>query len=157
MNNLAIVLLLLLLACQSPTAAPAQAAPGQRKPLIAGQPDDKALRTPAQKKISSQLLDAIKRHSDTTDAVPRDPGVTVDVDADGRALVDIDAAVTDDLLAVIATLDAVVISSFPQYDAIRARVPLDQLEALAGRTEVRFIRPADIATTNRPGAVLGSR
>ena len=34
---------------------------------------------------------------------------------------------------------------------------LDAANALAKRPEVRSIRPADIATTNRPGAALGSR
>ena len=153
-----LVLLVLVLACQSPSAVSAPASAGQRQPVLSPRPDnrdDGAQRTPAQEKISSQLLDAITRYRDADGAVPRDAGV--DVDAEGRALVDIDAAVTDDLLAAILTLGGTVVSSFPQYDAIRARVPLDQLEALAGRPAVRLIRPADKATTNRPGAVLPGR
>ena len=115
-----LALLLLVLACQASRAVTAPANAGQRQSLRAGQQDDlddKAQRSPAQEKISSQLLDAIKKHRDTESAVPRDSGV--DVDADDRALVDIDAVVTDALLAAIVTLDGAVVSSFPQYDAIR--------------------------------------
>ncbi len=105
---------------------------------------EKAVRTPAQQKINSQLLYELKMHRGEAIA----PGVKtlrtgVKVEADGTTLVDIKAEVTEEVLARIEALGGKVMSSFPQYQAIRARIPLDQIEALAEMQEVIFIRPAD--------------
>ncbi len=112
--------------------------------MVAAQPLDKTQRTPAQQKISSALLDAIRQQAEDA-PIERRSGV--EVDAEGTTLVDIDAQVTDAVLDEIETLDGTVVSSFPQYQAIRARMPLDQLEALAEMSEVRSIRPADISAS----------
>jgi hypothetical protein len=136
------------MACQAPTAAPSAL---QQLPDLAVPLDDKAQRTPAQKKISSQLWAAIAQRADATRAALRGSGV--DVDAEGRALVDIDATVTDELLDAIVIMKGVVVNNFPQYDAARARMPLGQIESLAERADVRFIRQADVATTNSAGIV----
>jgi hypothetical protein len=71
----------------------------------------------------------------------------VKVDADGTTMVDIKAEVTEAVLAKIDALGGKVISSFPQYEAIRARMPLGQIEALAEMRQVIFIRPAAQAIT----------
>ena len=63
------------------------------------------------------------------------------------------ATVTDELLDAVVMMKGVVVNDFPQYDAVRAWMPLDQVEALAERADVRFIRHGDAATTNRPGVV----
>ena len=143
--------LFVFMACQQPTAAPAGLSARQRLPGLAVPLDDRAQHTPAQKKISSQLLAAMAERADSTRAVLR--GAGVDVDAEGRVLVDIDATVTDELLDAVVMMKGVVVNNFPQYDSVRARVPLDQVESLAERSDVRFIRQADIATTNSPGIV----
>ena len=40
------------------------------------------------------------------------------------------------------------INGFPQYHAIRASVPLANIEVLAARTEVKFVEPAVRAMNN---------
>src|SRR5262249_15997174 len=72
----------------------------------------------------------------------------VQIEADGRVLVDIDANVTARLLAQIRQSGGTVINSFPRFHAIRALVALDQLEALAGSEDVKFIHRARRAHTN---------
>lgn len=148
---MALSALFVFMACQVPIAAPAEPSVRQRLPGLAVPLDDKAQRTPAQKKISSQLWAAIAQRADASRAAPR--GSDVDADAAGRVLVDIDATITDELLDAIEMMEGSVVNSFPRYDAVRARVPLDQVESLAERFDVRFIRKADIATTNSPKIV----
>jgi hypothetical protein len=119
----------------------------------AGQIPPKAQRTPEQQKIDSRLLDAIARR-ETNAGAPDVPGWRsgLDVDDGDRVLVDITGTVTEAVLDEIEKLDGQVVSEFPRFDAIRARLPLERLESLARRAEVRSIRPADIAIA-RPDAV----
>ena len=109
---------------------------------------EKSLRTPAQQKISSRLLYAIKMYRgelESTEGPMR--GSSVKVHADGTTMVDIKVQVTEEVLARIEALGGTVMSSFPQYQAVRARIPLDQIEALAEMPQVIFIRPAEEAIT----------
>ena len=111
---------------------------------------EKASRTTAQRKIGSALLYALKQ--DRQDALLQNlPELRsqVTVNLDGSVLVDINAEVNLQLLNHIQDLGGVVINEFPQYRAIRARIPLAALEALASEQEVRSIRPADRAVTNK--------
>ncbi|MGD0651032.1 MAG: Ig-like domain-containing protein [Verrucomicrobiia bacterium] len=110
---------------------------------------EKATRIPAQLKMDSQLVYAAKQHRKETIAA----GVTmlqtgVKFEPDGRILVDIDANVTTNLLAQIEQVGAKIINSFPQFHAIRAVLPVDQIEGLAGSADVRFIKPAVRSFTN---------
>ena len=130
----------------SPTqAAPTPTALAQIQALLS----DKAHRTPAQKRLDSNLLAAAR----IAQGRPVAPGVgalrtQVGVtDLAGRVEVDVDGAVTPALLAAVKTVGGIVESSFPQYATLRALVPLSQLETLAGRTDVRFIKPAQQAHT----------
>ena len=111
---------------------------------------EKASRTPAQRKIDSALLYALKRkrHDPLLNQVP-ELSSTVEIAADGTTLVDIKATVTDELLNQIEGLGGTVINSFPQYNAIRASISLDQIEALAALPEVRSIRQADKPMLNK--------
>ena len=59
------------------------------------------------------------------------------------------ATVTPALLGAIAAAGGTVVNSFPQYRAVRAWLPLDQLEAIADLPEVTTIRPADQALNNK--------
>ena len=95
----------------------------------------KAERTPAQRKLSSHLLDAWR----TVQGQPAvDELVTVDIRAD----------VTPAVLERIRALGGTVLNSVPKYRAIRARLPLSALEPLATLDAIQSIRPADEAQTH---------
>lgn len=110
---------------------------------IAALQADKAQRTPVQQKIDSQLLYADKMRR----GVPVAEGIAtlrVDLDKDdaGRVELDITARVTDELLKSITDAGGKIVNSFARYEAVRAWLPLAQVESVAGREEVKFVRPA---------------
>jgi hypothetical protein len=112
------------------------------KQIVALQ-EEKAARSAAQNKISSQLLYAGKQSRGEAIA----PGVRnlqmdLDRDGEGRILVDIKAEVSDALLAEIRQRGGEVINSFAEYRSVRAAVPLDRIEELGLREEVEFVGPA---------------
>jgi len=109
---------------------------------------DKQTRTPAQNKLSSELLYAIRmaRGEAVAPGVPTQR-LSFTNDTNGRVLVDIKANVTDALLAQIRQGGGEVILSFPQYQAIHARIALNQLESLAGLADVLAIKAADRRAT----------
>ena len=118
-------------------------------PGIATLENEKENRTAAQQKLDSDLVLALKQHRheppfDQAGAV--EPSLTIE--PDGRVLVDLDATVSAELLAYIKQGGGRVINSFPSARSVRALVPLTQLEDLAARTDVKFISPAALATTN---------
>jgi len=105
---------------------------------------EKATRTPTQRKIASSLLLEIKRQTDVVlrEALPK-LRTRVEIAADGRVLLDLDAEVDDALLRRIEALGGEVVSAFPQFEAVRARLPLGEIENLAASEQVRTLRPAD--------------
>ena len=111
--------------------------------------DEKALRTPAQQKMKSNLVLETKMRRDTAirRAVPA-LQTNIALDTEDKTLVDITAEVTAEVLHEIVALGGEVVNSFAQYRAIRARMPIHQLEALAGLPQVDSIRPADKAMTH---------
>jgi hypothetical protein len=110
--------------------------------------DEKASRTPAQKKIDSQLLYALKQKRGDTRGVPTER-IIIEVDQKGRALVDITAKVSPQITSQIRKLGGTVISEEPRYHTIRARLALEKLEALAALKDISFIAPAAQAMNNR--------
>ena len=117
----------------------------------------KAQRTSAQRKVSSQLLDAARsvQLPETAGSAQQPPAPAVsarqqaadaDVDAE-RVMVDIRADVTPTVLKRIRDLGGTVISSVPKYQAIRAQLPPRAVVMLAALDEIRTIRPADEART----------
>lgn len=92
------------------------------------------------------------RAGDAEDAATRNAvrRAAIELDEDGRALVDIDTEVTEGVLDEIERLGGIVVSSFANFRAVRARMPLSSLETLAGMAEIRQIRPADAPITNQP-------
>jgi hypothetical protein len=116
---------------------------------------EKATRSPAQNKMDSQFVYALRKRAVSV-AMRHAPQLQPDVEilADGRVLVDITATVSRQLLTQIRRVGGEVINSFAQFNAIRALVPLTSLEELAGRRDVRFIERAAIAVTNT-GSVDG--
>ena len=123
----------------------------------------KARRTPAQRKVSSRLLDAAGRARQgaaggglaltpggpaVDERVQTSPGpVVAGSAADGRVVVDIRAEVTPEVLARIETLGGAVVDSVPRYRSIRARLPLAAVEPLAALEVVRSVQPADVGAT----------
>ena len=94
----------------------------------------KQRRTPAQKKMDSQLLEEWQKAQGL-------PG------ADRMVTVDLRAEVTPEVLERIRELGGKVLSSVERYRAIRAEMPLSEVEALAAHEAVRYIRTADKAMT----------
>ena len=119
---------------------------------------EKAARTPAQKKLDSQIVLALKKSRKEPPfdkPTTFEPGLTVA--PDGRVLADLDAMVSSELLELIERTGGKVINSFEASHAIRALIPLTQMEALAGRDDVRFIAPAAQAMTNQTNSLSESQ
>lgn len=109
---------------------------------------EKAARTGALLKMDSRLIYGLNRSRNQAVAGAPQLRTGVQTMADGRVLVDITATVTPALLDFISSLGGQVVGSFPQFRAIRAQVPLNQIESLAARAEVAVIKPAVKAMTN---------
>ena len=126
---------------QQPSAQASSESPGTTDRQIKARLAAKAQRTPAQRKVSSQLLDArraaVAARRQARGAAPVDEMVMVDIRAD----------VTPAVLARIRVLGGTVINSVARYRAIRARLPLEAVEKLATLDAIQSIRPADQAVT----------
>ena len=106
-------------------------------------PSEKASRTAAEKKISSQLLYEIYRAKGQAKqkGVPTESTI-VKVDAKQRALVDVRAPVTQTLTRELARLGGTIVSTSPEANSVIAWVPLLSLERLAEGPSVQAIQPA---------------
>lgn len=105
---------------------------------------DKSARTPVQRKISSELLERIQgKENATRQPTTPESKPNKDDQRDNIALVDIKATVTESLLKHIETLGGTVINSFPEFQAIRVKIPVEELETLAELSEIVSIRAAD--------------
>jgi hypothetical protein len=106
---------------------------------------EKAARTPAQRKLATSLLYAHRESLGRAMVQGLGPlrriANRAGVDGDGMVVVDIRAHVTDGLLQAIVDQGGAVLSSQPAFDAVRARVSIRRVEALAAFPEVRFIGP----------------
>jgi uncharacterized delta-60 repeat protein len=103
---------------------------------------EKESRTPAQRKIDSQLV--IESKLRRGDAIGREvPSLRLNIDTDEQNKLElvITARVDQKLLAELSKMGIAVTASFPQYNYLTARMSLDQLEAVAAFEQVRFIRP----------------
>jgi hypothetical protein len=109
---------------------------------------EKASRTPVQRKISTSLLYALRQSRGEAmvpglgRALPR-VAARANVDVQGMVVVDVKADVSDALLQTIASLGGTVLSSYPEYEAVRARLPLGRIEELAALGEVRHVGPQE--------------
>ena len=103
---------------------------------------EKESRTPAQQKLDSQLVYAIKfRRGDALAAAVPTLETGVAIDQQGKTVVDITARVGGSLIEDLAAAGAEVSYVYPQYNSLRATVPLDQLESIAAFPQVIFIMP----------------
>jgi hypothetical protein len=111
---------------------------------------EKESRTPAQRKINSQLLYELYRLRGEANQkqVPPDP-TGVKVDAKHRALIDVRADVTPALEKKVRSLGGTIQSTSREYRSIIAWVPLLNLERLADDPAVHAIEPAAQAFINR--------
>jgi len=113
---------------------------------------EKALRNPAQVKMDSHLVHAaeILRGQPVNPGFATPPGELEAVHRDAKNLVEVDirADVTPDLLASIRSVGGTVENALPEYQSVRARLPLLSVERIAGRGEVRQIRLAEQAMVN---------
>ena len=116
---------------------------------ISGLMNEKENRSPAQQKIGSQLLHAkrLRERTPMANGLAQIPS-RVEVQDDGRTLVDIKSEVSDSLLSQIETLGGEIVNSFSEYDAIRARIPLDRIEEIATIPQIRSIVSASEPMTN---------
>jgi hypothetical protein len=116
-------------------------------------PFEKESRTPAQRKIDSQLLYEIYRRRGEAAQKNVPPGKTrVKIDEIGRALVDVRGEVTPGLEKQLIGLGGTIVSTSVEYRSIVAWVPLLKLYQLAENEAVRAIEPPAEATTNRQPA-----
>lgn len=110
---------------------------------------EKAARSPAQKKMDSQLIYAAKQrregfaHKDVPTL-----RVAVKFEPDGRTKVDITATVSPALLAAIRAAGGEIVNRVPEEHAVRAILPVENVEGLAARDDVNYIRPASVAIFN---------
>lgn len=112
--------------------------------------EEKASRSPALKKLSTSLVYEVRelRRDAQMVGVPRLPAA-LEMRSGNLVQVDITAEVTPDLLTAIREAGGDVESSFPQYAAIRAWMPIDALENLAERVEVKRIFEATPPMLNK--------
>ncbi|MDH3520472.1 MAG: S8 family serine peptidase, partial [Myxococcales bacterium] len=104
---------------------------------------EKSARTPAERKLDSRLLHALRMRRGQAIA----PGVAslrtgVNWDAQGHTLVDLRAEVGAELRAEIEAWGGRVVNAFPARGALRAQLPPEAIEILAERADVRSIEPA---------------
>ena len=104
---------------------------------------EKENRTPAQQKIDSQLLQAVReaRGQQMTAGVNL---TKADVKADdtGNLAVDISGKVSDALIAKIQNSGGKIIYASARYNTVRAQIKLTDVEKTAEYPEVTFIQPA---------------
>jgi hypothetical protein len=109
----------------------------------------KADRTETDKKLSSQLLDALNQRA-TGSVLNGVPALRVETftTAPEGIVVDIDAKVSPDLLSAIDAMGGRVVYSSERFHSVRASVPLDALKSLARRPDVQTIAAAAKSRTN---------
>jgi hypothetical protein len=117
--------------------------------MNAVQVDEKESRTPAQKKIDSQLLYAIYQMRGEAEAkgVPTEP-IVLRRDAKKRVLVDIRSEATRSLTSLLKKTRSKIVSVSAKDHSVIAYVHLQQIEKIAGLKEVRFISQPAQAVTN---------
>jgi uncharacterized repeat protein (TIGR01451 family) len=117
---------------------------------------EKATRTPAQKKMDSNLLYALKMATgkEIAPGVARmETGVTVQ---EGFVEVDIRTSATEDVATLVKKLGGRDIASFDFAKSVNAKLPVSQLEAVAGDARVAFVGVPGDAITNAAEAPAGT-
>ncbi len=112
--------------------------------------EEKRNLSPAQRKIDTQLRQAAKLRQGQIESVRGVPLVknAVEVTDTGKTVVEIKAQVSEELLSLLKNIDGEILSTSVETNTIRARLPIDLLEAVAARDDVRLIRTSARFTTN---------
>jgi subtilisin-like proprotein convertase family protein len=118
--------------------------------------EEKEARTPAQRKISSQLLyaksnrfPALKQQMQKAEINPDQLTSLMRYDDQGRVLCDLKGDVDAGLERQIEIAGGAVVGTSAPHHSARAWLPLATLESLASQPAVKAIRPAFAASTNR--------
>ena len=123
-----------------------QIAPSAQR-QIAALLNEKASRTPAQRKMSAHLVHAsmILRGQPVHPDLPVPPGALAAVRLDTRNNVEVDVRgeITPALMDYVKILGGTVVNSFPESHSVRASLPLLAVEQLAGRPEVIEVQPSE--------------
>ena len=136
---------------QSQSTAAQGAVSARAAQQIAALMREKAARTPAQRKVSTRLLAAarVARGQSMVQGAPElaprfkvDPDAAVEVDI-------VTTGVSKDLVELVEKLRGTVVYGAEGSAKLRARLPLDALDSVAARGDVRAIRPAALAMTHR--------
>lgn len=110
---------------------------------------EKQQRSPSEKKIASQLVQAIREHQGKKLAKGIDLApANVNADSLGNLSVDITGEVSDLLLRKIQDVGGTIVFSSVEYHSITANVNLTKVEAIARLPEVKFIQPSARASTS---------
>jgi Subtilase family len=106
---------------------------------------EKMSRTPAQRKLTSQLVFAsrIDRGQPAVAGVPSLRAPKLERDMLGRVLVDIKGNITPGLQQAVVSMGGAIVTAYPQWNTMRAWVGSAWFELLAQRNEVRIIRQGD--------------
>jgi hypothetical protein len=115
---------------------------------------EKSSRTPAQRKIDSNVLYTLRM----MDGMPAAPGAQyletgVELDVNNNIAVDIVANVTDALLDMLSEAGAHILYSNAGLHSIRALIPPGRIEGIAASLDVVFISPKQNASQNSHNAV----
>ncbi len=109
---------------------------------------EKQSRTPAQRKMDSRLVYAVKQSRKEAIAAGVQPfELHLDRDREGRILVDIDTKVTKAVINAIEDAGGKIVVSVEKFNSIRALIPAGKLEALALLNDVKFVHQAAKAYT----------
>jgi uncharacterized repeat protein (TIGR01451 family) len=104
--------------------------------------EEKESRTPAQRKIDSNILYEMRlRRGEKVAEGLATLETGLSVDSDGLVAVEIRAHVTDSFLKGLAARSAAIFDVSKAYRTVAARVPVSEIEALAEMSEVVFIQP----------------
>lgn len=139
-----------MLALSSLAPAYAQDLSQQVLAQIAELQSEKASRNTAQRKMSSSLVYGSKASRGELSGVASTLRSVAKAGTDGAVLVDIKTTVgaSDQVAAAVTSLGGTIVSQVAQFNAIRASVPLAQMEVLAGNSAVQAVRTAARAVTN---------
>ena len=117
---------------------------------------EKRSRTSTQIKLDPTLLYTARTAAGlSTGTVSDVVAPTATLDTSGRVQADIRAAVSDALLVRIQNLGGEIVSAFPQYGAIRANLPILQVENVAGDPDVQAVSVAESFKHNGPPRPFG--
>ncbi len=111
---------------------------------------EKASRVGAQQKMDSQLIYELKmRRGEMIAEGVRTLETNISYNAQGKVTLDLKARVSDALLNQLKAYGADVVSSVPEYNSLRIRAGMDQIEAITALPAVIYVQPKQDAMTSR--------